>query len=427
MEQKINRKKDSVEIELVFDGKEWESEVNAAYAVTAGRFSVQGFRKGKAPKGVIEKTYGEGVFTEEALKSAFTREYNKILEKSPDIKPIDYPRVKEFKAIKDGGMRIIAEVDIEPSFTLGKYNGFEVKRTLTEITDKDVTDFLKQTAESRARQVAAAKDHKIENGNIAVIDFVGSVDGVAFDGGAGTGYHLEIGSRSFIDTFEEQLIGHTESETVTVNVKFPENYPAGNLAGKDAKFTVTIKSVLVKQVPELDDRFAKESSEFDSLDGWKNSVRENLVRNAEIRSQREAEGELFKKIVDDTKVDAPDKMVEVQLDGIMNDIEQRLMMQGANLEVYAQYIGTTVDDLRESQRENAVMSVKTRLVFEAIAEKENITVTADQVQAEIKAIADANKKKISDVTKDRAQVHIIEHNLRFGKIMTFLLENNKII
>ena len=427
MELKINNKKDMFEFELSFGKDEFEREIDAAYVATAGRFSVQGFRKGKAPRGVIEKTYGAGIFTEEAMKTAFAREYNKILKDHPEIKPVDYPRVMDWKQEKDGVLKIIAEVDVEPEFALGKYTGFEVKKHKATVTDKDVDAFLENSSASRVRQVAADKGYKIKNGDVAVIDFVGSVDGTEFEGGKGDNHELEIGSKSFIDGFEEQLIGTESGKVIDVNVTFPKEYHAKNLAGKPAKFIVTVKNILLKQIPEINDQFAKESSEFDTLADWKKQIRENLQKAATERAEKEAENELLKKIIDQTKIDVPEKLVEMQLEGIMQDIEHRLSYQGMNLDLYAQYMGTTVDAMREQYRERAETSVKSRLVFDAIAEKEKITVSVEKMDEEVNRIATSAKKKPAEINKNRAQMEWIEQNLKFDKILNFLKTNNKIV
>ena len=426
MELKINNKKGMVGFELLFDQKEWESEIDAAYAATAGSFNVQGFRKGKAPRGVIEKTHGSGIFTEEAMKTAFAREYNNILKEHPEIKPVDYPRVMDWKVLPEGTMKIKAEVDVEPEFTLGKYTGFEIKKQKIAVTDKDITEFLENSASMRARQVAADKGYKLKKGDIAVIDFVGSVDGVEFEGGKGENHELEIGSKSFIDGFEDQLIGAECGKVIAVNVTFPKEYHAQNLAGKPAKFVVTVKNILLKQIPEINDQFAKESSEYDNLADWKKQIRENLEKTAGEKAEKETENELLKKIVDQTKIEIPEKLVEMQLDGIMQDVEHRLSYQGMTLEIYAQYMGTTIEDLREQYRERATTSIKSRLIFDAIAEKEKINVSVEKLDEEVKRIAGTAKKKPAEISKNRAQMEWIEQNLKFDRILDFLKKNNKI-
>jgi len=426
MQLKETKSKDKIILEFLFDKAGWEAEIDGAYAATAGKYSVQGFRKGKAPRGVIEKNYGSDIFAEEALKNAFTREYNKFINANSEVKPIDYPTVKEFTEANDGGMKIVAEILIEPEFTLGKYTGFEAKQKTKAVTDKDIDNYLQESAKARMRQVAAEKNHKIKNGDIAVIDFTGSVDGVEFEGGKGEKYELEIGSKSFIDSFEEQLVGLTIGDKKDVFVKFPKEYHAPNLAGADAKFEVKINNVLVKQFPEINDQFAKESSEFENLLEWKKQIKENLAQAEVNKAKSDAEFELLKQVTDATKIDIPERMVEIQLEYILNDINRRLSMQGLNIEMYAQYTGTTIEKMREEQRENAYRSVKARLVFDAIAQKEKISVSVEKLEEEIVRGSGGDKKREQEIRKNREMMGMVEQNLLFDKVLEFLKQNNNI-
>jgi trigger factor len=425
MESKVSKTKEGYSFQFIFSKDEWEKEIDVAYKATAGRYNVQGFRKGNAPRKMIEKNYGEDVFFEEALRNAFTTSYAKALKANPNVKPIDYPSIEKFDATQDGGMLIVANVDVEPEFSLGKYTGLTIKKTATKITDKQVEEQIKGEAEYRARQVAAEKSHKIADGDTAVIDFLGSVDGVAFPGGEAKNYNLEIGSGSFIDNFEQQLIGKQIGDKLTVNVAFPKEYHAKELAGKPAQFAVEINNVLIKQVPVVDDAFAKEVSEFETLADYKKSVKEKMEEQAAARSEVDNKNNLVKAIVDATKVELPKKMVESQLENIMSDIEHRLAMQGAQLELYAQYLGKTVDQIREEHREGAEVSLKSRLVLDKIIEVEKVTVSAEEMDAELQRLADANNKKPADYKKNANHMEMIEANLRFEKVIKWLVTKNK--
>jgi len=427
MKHKITKKKDVVEIEIIFDKTTWTREIDVAYSALAPKYKVQGFRAGKAPKGVIEKAYGKGLFEEEAIKTAFTREYNKILEANAELKPIDYPTVKNMDEQADGGMKVLAEVFVEPEFTLGTYKGLEVKKKEIKVTDKDVDAFLDHQASMRVKSVAAAKGHKIAMGDVAVIDFVGSVDGKEFEGGKAEKFELEIGSKQFIDTFEEQLVGLVVGDKKDVNVKFPTEYHAKELAGKMSLFKVTVRNILLKQKPAIDDTFAKESSEFNNLADWKKQIRENLQKSAEAKAEQETNFELIEKVTSNTKVEVPQIMVDMQIDFILQDINARLMQQGVGLEQYAQMTGTTIEKMREEQFENAKRSVKARLVFDAIAKKEGITITEADIDAEIKRVCGSEKKRYDDIRKKPNVTSMVEQNLKFEKITNYLKANNKIV
>lgn len=425
MTYKLERDKDIYNIVIRFPADEWQNEINAAYAATAHRFSVQGFRAGKAPRGVIEKSYGASVFIEEALNRAIARVYGEIREKHPEVKPVDYLSIKDVK--KEDGISIICTVDVEPELVLGKYTGIEVARVKYDVSEQEVDAFLKAEAEQRARLIAAEAGHKVEVGNTVVMDFVGTVGGVAFEGGTGKGYELEIGSKSFIDTFEDQLVGHIVGEDIEVNVKFPDRYHAANLEGKDAKFKVKINNILLKQVPELDDKFAKEASEFATLAEFKTSVKEKLVKQANERAEEESKNALLKAIVDGTKVSVPEKMVDRQLDDLMRDLQSRLSMQGLSMDTYAKYMRTTVEEIRKQHRTAAEGIAKTRLVYDAIIEKENIIPSQSTIDAETVKMAKMSGKKEKDISADKDSMRHIAHSAKMDALLKFLLGNNKIV
>jgi trigger factor len=371
MKIKTNKQKNQIVVDMTFDKTEWDTAVDAVYKKSGGKFKVAGFRNGKAPRKIIEQQYGETVFTQDAVHELFAKSFEDFLNENPKIHLADYPHL-DFDFTDDGGINMVAACDIDPQVTLGKYTGLEIKKTEIAIGDSEVDDYVNRMRESRAKQIAAGKDYKIAKGDIAVIDFAGSVDGKYFDGGTAKNYELEIGSHSFIDNFEDQLIGLKIGDGKDVNVKFPDNYGVKELAGQPAKFEVTVNNILRKELPTVDDNFAKEVSEFDNLADYRADAKKRMAENAAEQAKIADEEKLFAAIVGNASVEIPDKMTERHLDEMMEDIAHRLSHQGATLETYAQYLGTTVEKMREQQKENAKQQVKMRLVIDAIIDKENL-------------------------------------------------------
>jgi trigger factor len=427
MEFKTKKQKQGYEIEITLTAADWEKAVNDAYNANAHKYNVQGFRKGKAPRKVIEQNYGAEIFSDEGLRFCFPQAYMEVLKAHTDIKPIDYPEITTFEDTADGGKKIIAVIDIEPEFTLGRYTGLEIKKATHKVSDKDVEETIQSQAKMRARQVAADKTHAIAIGDIAVIDFVGKLDDVAFESGTAKNHELEIGSHSFIDNFEDQLVGMKIGENKNINVTFPKEYHAANLAGKPVVFEITLNNILLKETPAIDDAFARDVSEFENLADYKKNVRETLEKEVQEKNDNENKNALLKAIVEGTKIDVPEKMIESQLENIMQDLTYRLGYQGLDLETYAKYIGTTAGKIREEQRKNAELSAKSRLVFDAIMDTEKIEVSIDKANEEMKNTATASGKREKDMESDSRQLEYMAQNMRLDKMVKFLLENNKFI
>jgi len=339
--------------------------MDAEYKRTAGKYKIPGFRPGKAPRGVIEKHVGEDVFLEGAISMLFTDGYKKVLQENPDLEPIE-PPVIDFDMEKG---EIRASVGILKPFTLGEYKGLKVKREIIEVTDQQIESFLERLQQSRARQVDR---DLIQKGDIAVIDFDGG-----FPGGVAQNYELEIGSNSFIDTFEEQLIGLRTGDKKDVNVKFPENYHEKSLAGQPATFKVVVNKVLGKELPEINDEFAKENSDFDTLEQFKSDIRKNLEQRANIESEKHSEEKLINAVIEKTKLDVPEKMVTRQTDRMIAELEHSLASQGMNLGIYLDYLNKTMEDLRKEYQKHALNIIKTRLVFDKIAAAEGLKIQKD--------------------------------------------------
>jgi len=354
--------------------EEFDKAIQTAYQKNKNKFNVPGFRKGKVPYAMVEKMYGAGVFYEEAA--------NELI---PD-------------AYANAAFVFEAEVTLKPEIKLGKYKGVKVEAMDTTVTDEDVAAELDKVKEQNARLVAA-DDKAVEDGDQTTIDFEGFVDGVAFEGGKGEDYPLTIGSHSFIDTFEEQLIGKKVGEEVEVNVTFPEQYQAKELAGKPAMFKVTIKEIKVKEYPELDDDFAQDVSEFDTLDEYKADIKKNLEEKKAQEAEADKESKVIEAIVNDSEMDIPEKMIEAQSQQMVEEFAQNIAMQGISFDQYMQFTGTTVDQLTEQVKPQAEARVQSSLVLEAIVKAEKIEASDEEFDEEIKRMAERYQMEADKVNE----------------------------
>ena len=382
MDYVINKEKDQAVFEIKFSKSEWEKALDVAAKKDGAKMSAPGFRKGKVPRGTLEKMYGTDVFYETAVGDLFTPAYTKMMDDNAEISPAGWPTIST--DVTDG-LVIKGRVAVMPEFKLGKYKGLEVKKTVITVEDKHVDDYLDRMRQMRARLVDAPSGHGIATGDIAVIDFVGTVDGVEFPGGASKNYELEIGSNSFIDTFETQLVGKSVGESLDVKVTFPKNYHAAELAGKPAVFSVTINDVKIKEVPELDDELASKISEFKTIAEWRADTKQRIQQESERQAAGADEEALIAKVVGETKIDVPDAMIQEQIDTQVGDLEARLKPQGVDIEFYLQYAGMTREQFDTEQRNMAVHVIKTRLVFDAIAKAENLKQNFDEIVTFLRA------------------------------------------
>ena len=427
MSYKIRSKeKNNLEVEIVISEKKWEESLQKAYEETKNKYSVQGFRRGKAPRKVIEKQYGESVFFDYALEIAFADEYNEFLDKNLEIEPIAQPDVRIEKFEKDG-IVLVASAPLMPEVELGSYTGLTVERGKEKVKKADVEAELKAVAERQARFVESTKPAEL--GDFATIDFAGSVDGEIFEGGTAQGYRLELGSHSFIDNFEDQLVGTTVGEEKDVNVTFPENYHEKNLAGKKAVFKVVVQKIEKKEIPEITDEFAANVSEFENLEDYKKDIEKRLSQKLEQEKERKVENDLLEKIVQSSKVEIPEILIERQLDIFIRDLETRLSFQGLKLEEYLDYVGTNVSDLRKERREQAEQTVKTRLVLEALVKKENMVVSEEELDSALKETAERYKKTVEEYKKslDDRTIAYYQNDILMKKLLDFLKSNNNII
>ncbi len=390
-----NLEKNMAKLTIEVSAEDFEKALQKAYEKNKNKIAVNGFRKGKVPRAVIEKVYGAGVFYEDAANILIPEEYSKAAEESKlDI--VSQPEIDVTQIEKGKSFIFTAEVALKPEVTLGEYLGVEIEKTDAKVTADDVKAELEKVREQNARLVDVTS-RGVKDKDQAVIDFEGFVDGVPFEGGKGTDYPLTIGSHSFIDNFEEQLIGAKIGKEVEVNVTFPENYQAAELAGKPAKFKVTVKAIKVKELPKLDDDFAKDVSEFDTLADYKADIKKNLTEKKKEEAKREKEAKAVAKAVENASMDIPEGMIKLQVNNMVNEFAQRLQMQGLSIDQYIQYMGSNHQQFMESLKPEAVTRIKNSLVLEAVVKAENITATEDDFEEEVKRMADMYKMEVDKV------------------------------
>lgn len=365
--------------------EELDKAIQKAYQKNKNKFNVPGFRKGKVPYAMIEKMYGAGVFYEEAANDLIPEAYANAAAES-ELEIVARPEISVTQIEKGKPFVFEAEVTLKPEVKLGEYKGIKVEKADTKVTAKEVNAELDKIKEQNARLVAA-DDKAIEEGDQATIDFEGFVDGVAFEGGKGEDYPLTIGSHSFIDTFEDQLVGKKVGDEVEVNVTFPEQYQAEELAGKPAMFKVNIKEIKVKELPELDDDFAQDVSEFDTLAEYKEDVKKNLEEKKKEEAEQQKEADVIKAIVEDAKMDIHEKMIKAQAQQMVEDFAQRIQSQGISFEQYMQFTGSTPEMLLEQVTPQAEERIKARLVLEAVVKAENIEVSDEEFEKELEEMA----------------------------------------
>ena len=372
--------------------EQFDEAIKAAYNKNKNRFNIPGFRKGKAPQAMIEKMYGPGVFYEDAANEAIDSSYGDAMKES-GLEIVSRPEIDITQIEKGKAFIYTATVAVRPEVTLGQYKGVEVQKADAEVTDSDVETELKRVQDQNARLVSI-EDRPVEDGDQTVIDFEGFVDGKPFDGGKGTDYPLTIGSHSFIDTFEEQLIGKNIGEECEVNVTFPGEYHAKELVNKPATFKVTVKEIKKKELPELNDEFASEVSEFETLEEYKNDIRTKLADRKQKAATTENENRVVEKVVENAQMDIPDPMVDNEVMNMLQDTARRMQSQGLSLDQYLQYTGQTVDTMKEQMKPQAIRRIQTRLVLEAVAAAENITISDEKLEEELKKMADSYQMEV---------------------------------
>ena len=417
--------KNMAKLTIEVSAEEFDKAIEKAYQKNKGKINLPGFRKGKAPRQMIEKMYGAGVFFEDAANIIIPEAYSKEVSECKDIEVVSQPEIDVVQIEKGKPFIFTAEVALKPEVELGKYTGITVEVAAPEVKDEDVEAELKKAQEEQARTVPV-EDRPVADGDMTVIDFEGFVDGVPFEGGKGTDYPLTIGSHSFIDTFEEQLIGKNIGEEVEVNVTFPEVYHSEELKGKQAMFKVTVKEIKVKELPELDDDFAQDVSDFDTLAEYKEDIRKKLVEKAEAAAKNEKEEKVIDAIIADAKMDIPEPMVSAQEDQMVRDFAGRLSQQGLSFEQYMQFTGMTMESMKEQMKPQALKRIQVRLVLEAIAAKEAFEVTEEDINKELEMMADMYKMdldKLKEVVTD-TEKEAMKKDIVVSKAAEFVVANN---
>ena len=389
--------KNLVKLTFEISREELEKGINEAYKKNAKKIRIPVFRKGKVPKAMIEKYYGEEVFYDDAINFVLPEIYD-AATKEAGIEPVARPEI-DIEEIKKGEPIVVtALVTTKPEVKLGKYKSIKIDKIEYTVSEEDIDKDIEATQKKNAR-IITVEDRAVENGDIAVIDFEGFCDGVAFPGGKGENYELEIGSGSFIPGFEEQLIGAAKDADVDVNVTFPEEYHAPELAGKEALFKVKVHEIKAKEYPELDDDFASEVSDFETMKEYRESVKERLEKAAEERAKQETENAVIEKAVEASSIDIPEAMIQTQIDRMVNDFAQRLSYQGMNLEMYMQYTGSTMESFREGFKEQAEKQIRTTLVIEAIAKAEGIEANQEEIDEKIAEMAKMYNMEVEKITE----------------------------
>ena len=425
----IKQEGTKVSFKLTVDNEKFESAIVKAYNKNKGKYNIPGFRKGKAPRKVIETHYGKGVFYSDAIDIVFPEVYPAAIDELK-IDPIEVPSIDVEEISKDNGLVLLVDVEVKPEFQLGDYKGVEVEKVEDTLNEDVVNAKLEEMREKNSRLVSVERE--IANGDTANIDFEGFDGEVAFEGGKGENYNLVIGSGSFIPGFEEQLVGKKAGEEVEVNVTFPEEYHAENLAGKPVVFKVKVNEVKVKELPELNDEFAADTTEFNTLEELRADVKAKAEEEAKEAAKNELRNRVIEKVVANTEVEVPEAMVKHEIENQLMELNYQLQYQGFGMEQFLQMTGKTMDEFKAeftaSRREEALRNVKTSLVIEAIAKAEDVQVSEEEVNAEVQKMADAYKMTVDQVKEALRPTDLkdMEGQLKIRKTIDLLVENAKI-
>lgn len=414
--------KNMAKLTIEVPAEELEKAMQNAYLRAKNRITIPGFRKGKAPRKMIEQMYGKGIFLEDAANALIPEQYSKALEEC-DLEIVSQPEIDVTQIEPGKAFIFTAEVAVKPEVTLGEYKGLEVPKAETEVTDEEIEAELKKEQEKNSRTITV-EDRGAENGDIATIDFEGFVDGTAFEGGKGTDYPLTLGSGSFIPGFEDQLVGAKAGDHVEVNVTFPEEYQSKDLAGKAAVFQCDVKKVETKELPELDDDFAQDVSEFDTLAEYKEDIKKNLTERKEREARTAKENAAVDKAIENAQMEIPDAMIETQISQMLDDFSRRMQSQGLTMEQYMQFTGMTADKMREEMKPQALKRIQTRLVLEKIAETENIQPSEEEVNEEIGKMAEMYKMevdKLKELLGDR-ELEQMKKDMAVQKAVTLVAD-----
>ena len=420
-----NVEKNVVQLEIEVDAAKFEEGMQQSYLKNVKKFNVPGFRKGKAPRNIIERYYGEQALYDDAINIVCSEAYDNAIEEN-NINPVDRPEIDIVQIGNKQNLIFTAKVTVKPEVELGAYMGVEAKKTEAKVTEEEFETEFNKVVEKNARLVTVT-DRPIQSGDTAVIDFEGFIDSVAFEGGKGEDYSLVIGSGSFIPGFEDQLIGKNVADDVDVKVTFPEEYGKEELNGKEAIFKVLVKEIKVKELPTIDDEFAKDISEFDTLEEYKNDLRNKLEESAKNKAERDDEESVIQAVAGNATVEVPNVMVEKHIDAMARDFDMRLRYQGLDLQRYLEIMGTDFEGFREQFRERAANEVKIQLVLEKISKVENVEVTDADVEEEITKTAEAYKQPAEELKKTLRpeDLEYVKNDISFRKTLKLLVDNAK--
>ena len=412
-------------LKITISKDEWENAVEKAYEENKGKFNIQGFRKGKAPRKVIEQNYGDTIFFDDAFEHAVSEEYMKFLNENKEVIPVSQPTVEDNTFTADKGLEVTLKFDLMPEFTLPTLSGLKAKKADVEVSDEQVEAEIESERQSHARYVEEDKDAEI--GDFATIDFTGYVNNEKFEGGEAKNYRLELGSHTFIEGFEDQIVGMKKGEERDINVTFPENYHAENLKGKPAVFKVALKKVEKKELPVIDDKYISDTTEFESLDEYKKSIKENLTKLADEKAERDYEVELLDEIAEKSGIDVPHSMIEHEVAHMIEDFEHRLSHQGMNLEAYLGYIGKTLEEFKKEREDDAEKNIKTRLVLQRLIADNNLSVNSEELDKTIEEYATRYQMTLDEFKKAMSpdDYAYFENNAIMTKVLNFIKSKNK--
>jgi len=412
-----------IKLEITVEAAKFEDAMKKVYFQNAKYINIPGFRKGKAPMNVVEKYYGKEIFYEDAFNEIAGEAYEEALKEN-NIEAVSRPEIEVTQIEKGKDVIFTAVVQTKPEVELGKYKGIEIPKIEYTVTDESIENELKQMQERNARLVTV-EGKKVEKGNLTIMDFEGFVDGKPFEGGKAENYQLEIGSGAFIPGFEDQMIGMEVEVEKDINVKFPEEYFSSELAGKDATFKVKVHEIKAKELPELDDEFAKDVSEFDTLEELKASIKEKQEKQNEDKAKYEKQEAAIKAVCDEMKVEIPSGMVELETENMLKDIEQRLSYQGMELEQYLQMLGKTAEEMKKEYEPQALEAIKSRLALEAIIKAEKIEASEEEINSKIKEMAENYGKKEEEISENENLRKYIKEGIETEKAIDFIVSNAK--
>lgn len=427
MNSKVEKLENSqVKLEITIEAEKFEEAMQKAFFKNAKHFSVPGFRKGKAPRNIVERYYGESVLYEEAFNIVAPDVYDEVIKEN-EIEAVSSPEIDITQIGAGKDLVFTAVVTVRPEIKLGKYKGLKIEKKEYPVTEEAVQEHLNEMLEKNARIVSADKRHKVKKGDTAVIDFEGFVDGVPFEGGKAENHSLEIGSGAFIEGFEDQLVGMKIDEEKEIDVTFPEEYFSKELAGKPAKFKVKVNEIKVKELPELDDEFAKDVSEFDTLEELKADLREHIQEENERRARYEEEEEGLQAVLAKTEVEIPRVMIDNEIDGYIHDLESRLSYQGLSLDMYLDMMGKNLADFRKEYEERSTKNVRTRLVLEEIFKIEKLEVTEDDINEKLKDLSRAYGRDADEFVRNATESmrEYVKGELKYTLAVKFIVANAK--